>query len=94
MGGDLPARGNFAALTPADIEHFRSALENGGGGGGAVLTDDKSLDDANVDWMRKYKGASQVHLASPLTDNAHRCVTLNPHLETSNLEPKTLDPTS
>jgi hypothetical protein len=52
MGGATPARGNFATLTDADLAFFRNALE----GDDAVRTDAKSLDEANEDWMRKYKG--------------------------------------
>ena len=59
MGGGTPQRGDFATLNDADLAYFRDAL---GGDDGAVLTDAKSLADANEDWMRKYKGTSRVLL--------------------------------
>lgn len=58
MGGVTPKRGNFATLNDADLAYFRAAL----GSDDAVLTDAKSLAEANEDWMRKYKGTSRVLL--------------------------------
>lgn len=57
-GGAPPERGNFATLTDADLAAFRRILERED----AVLTDAKSLAEANVDWMGKYRGASRVLL--------------------------------
>ena len=64
MGGDIPQRGDFATLNDADLAYFRDAL---GGDDGAVLTDAKSLAEANEDWMRKYKGTSRVLLLPSTT---------------------------
>ena len=63
MGGGTPDRGDFATLNDADLAHFRDALGND-----AVLTDDKSLDAVNEDWMRKYKGSSRVLLLPNTTE--------------------------
>ena len=63
MGGDLPPRGSFATLTDADVARFRSILESTPGDvARAVLTDEKSLADANEDWTRAYRGRSRVLL--------------------------------
>lgn len=64
MGGVTPERGDFATLNDADLAYFRAAL----GRDDAVLTDAKSLAEANEDWMRKYKGASRVLLLPRTTE--------------------------
>ena len=57
MGGGQGPRGDFAVLTDADLNAFRHIL-----GADNVRTDAKSLDAANEDWMRKYRGDSRVLL--------------------------------
>ena len=59
----------FAALTPADVEFFRSALSPrsvvGGGGLDRDDVDVQSDDDVapyNVDWLGQYRGKSQLAL--------------------------------
>ena len=50
--------GRYARLTDADV----SALSEIVGGGSAVVTDSDELERYNVDWMRKYRGASRLAL--------------------------------
>ena len=63
MGGGQAPRGAFAVLTDADLNAFRDIL-----GADNVRTDAKSLDAANEDWMRKYRGDSRVLLLPRSTD--------------------------
>ena len=63
MGGGQGPRGDFAVLTDADLNAFRHIL-----GADNVRTDAKSLDAANEDWMRKYRGDSRVLLLPRSTD--------------------------
>lgn len=57
---DKVARADFKKLTEADLAHFRSILDPN-----HVQTLD--LDGYNEDWMRKYKGQSQLLLKPKLT---------------------------
>lgn len=54
----IPERNEaFAKLNSDDISYFKKVLGERG-----VIQDDEKLDDANTDWMRKYKGSSKLML--------------------------------
>lgn len=48
---------SFAKLNSDDINYFKKVLGERG-----VVQDEEKLDDANTDWMRKYKGSSKLML--------------------------------
>ncbi|KAG6394579.1 hypothetical protein SASPL_145168 [Salvia splendens] len=54
----IPERNkSFATINSDDISYFNKVL-----GGRGVVQDEEKLDDANTDWMRKYKGSSKLML--------------------------------
>lgn len=54
----IPIRNqSFATINSDDISHFKKILGERG-----VVQDEEKLDDANTDWMRKYKGSSKLML--------------------------------
>ncbi|XP_057766180.1 D-2-hydroxyglutarate dehydrogenase, mitochondrial isoform X2 [Salvia miltiorrhiza] len=54
----IPERNkSFATINSDDISYFKKVL-----GGRGVVQDEEKLDDANTDWMRKYKGSSKLML--------------------------------
>mmetsp|Transcript_45417 Transcript_45417/g.74013 ORF Transcript_45417/g.74013 Transcript_45417/m.74013 type:complete len:564 (-) Transcript_45417:31-1722(-) len=56
LGKATPARDpRFSRITDEDIKYFKSVVSDT-----AVLTDEHELEAYNVDWMRKYRGKSQV----------------------------------
>ncbi|KAH6791482.1 FAD-linked oxidases family protein [Perilla frutescens var. frutescens] len=48
---------SFATINSDDISYFKKVLGERG-----VIQDEGKLDDANTDWMRKYKGSSKLML--------------------------------
>lgn len=56
----------FSALTSDDISHFRELL-----GEKNVIQDEDRLLTANLDWMRKYKGSSQLLLLPRSAEEVH-----------------------
>lgn len=55
---------SFSKLNPDDICYFKSML-----GDKNVVQDEDRLSAANVDWMRKYKGSSQLLLLPRNTED-------------------------
>lgn len=53
----------FSSVNSEDIIHFKSIL-----GEKYVIEDEDKLDDANTDWMRKYKGSSKLMLQPRTTE--------------------------
>lgn len=53
----------FSSVNLEDICHFKSIL-----GEKYVIEDEDRLDDANTDWMRKYKGSSKLMLQPRTTE--------------------------
>lgn len=60
-------RGDFATLETSDIEYFKSILSPQD-----VLQDAKVLEAANVDWMMKYRGKSQLLLKPRSTEDVSK----------------------
>lgn len=60
-------RGKFSKLETSDIDYFKSVLSPQD-----VVTDKKVLDAANVDWMQKYRGKSQLLLRPRSTDDVSK----------------------
>ncbi|EPS68480.1 hypothetical protein M569_06288, partial [Genlisea aurea] len=48
---------SFSVINHDDISHFKNILGEKG-----VIEDQEKLDDANTDWMKKYKGSSKLML--------------------------------
>lgn len=54
----IPVRNqSFAMINGDDISYFKKILGERG-----VVQEEEKLDDANTDWMRKYKGSSKLML--------------------------------
>lgn len=56
-------RGDYGKLEQSDIEHFSSILDASG-----IVQDSGDLEAFNQDWMRKYKGSSQLVLKPKSVD--------------------------
>jgi len=52
------SRGVYASLTDADVEFFKTFLNNPG----QVLTEEDDLISYNVDWMGNYRGSGGICL--------------------------------
>ncbi|AOW02430.1 YALI0C06446p [Yarrowia lipolytica CLIB122] len=50
-------RGDYARLSEADIEHFKTILPENG-----LVTDVEDIEMFNTDWMRKFRGQTQLVL--------------------------------
>ncbi|XP_050422822.1 D-2-hydroxyglutarate dehydrogenase, mitochondrial-like [Adelges cooleyi] len=57
-------RGNYAKVTSADVQHFKSIL-----GEGNVLTGDQDVQPYNVDWMKYMSGESRTVLKPKTTED-------------------------
>lgn len=53
----------FSSVNSDDIVHFKSIL-----GDKYVIEDEDKLDDANTDWLRKFKGSSKLMLQPRTTE--------------------------
>lgn len=63
----IPERNkSFATINSDDISYFNKVL-----GGRGVVQDEEKLDDANTDWMRKYKGSSKLMLQPRTTQEVN-----------------------
>ncbi|KAG5368735.1 D-lactate dehydrogenase [cytochrome] 2 [Yarrowia sp. C11] len=60
-------RGDYAVIGKADIDYFKSILPDSG-----VVTDKDDLDFYNTDWMRKFRGQSQVVLKPQTTEQVSK----------------------
>lgn len=56
-------RGNYASLTESDVQYFNSILSANN-----ILQDKEDLLFYNEDWMRKYRGSSQLVLKPKTTE--------------------------
>lgn len=63
----LKRKTEFAKLQPADVEFFKSIL-----GPSGVITDPVELARYNVDWMKKYRGQSQLVLRPKTTEQVSK----------------------
>ncbi|KAN0043328.1 hypothetical protein ACTA71_010976 [Dictyostelium dimigraforme] len=63
-----PARdSSYAIINNDDIEHFKSILDSH-----SILTDPSEIEGFNQDWMRKYKGKSNLVLKPKTTDQVSK----------------------
>jgi FAD/FMN-containing dehydrogenase len=60
-------RGNYAKLTNEDLGYFRSILSES-----CLIQDSEDLEPFNEDWMRKYKGTSQLVLKPKTTEQVSK----------------------
>lgn len=57
---------SFSVINSDDISYFKKILGEGG-----VIQEEEKLDDANTDWMRKYKGSSKLMLQPRSTEEVY-----------------------
>ncbi|KAG8383377.1 hypothetical protein BUALT_Bualt04G0006200 [Buddleja alternifolia] len=58
---------SFSSINSDDISYFKKILGERG-----VVQEEEKLDDANTDWMRKYKGSSKLMLQPRSTEEVSR----------------------